>query len=70
MGGDPAEGGGVRMGGVNAFGHPGYGGSIGFADPDLGLSFGPTKNLLITGEEDPLMNTAYRVAQLIRDGLT
>ncbi len=70
MGGDPAEGGGMAMGGENAFGHPGYGGSLGFADPDLGLSFGLTKNLLITGGEDPLENTAYRVAQLIRDGLS
>ena len=70
MGGELAEGGHVASGGENAFGHGGYGGSLGFADPDLGLSFGLTKNLLITGEQDPMEATAYRVAQLIRDGLS
>lgn len=31
---------------VSAFGHAGYGGSIGFADPEIGLSFGMVLNLL------------------------
>lgn len=31
-------------GGIDAFGHGGYGGSIGFADPVLGLAVGVTKN--------------------------
>lgn len=70
MGGEIDDGGQVSMGGVNAFGHGGYGGSLGFADPDTGLSFGLTKNLLITDQLDPLTPTAYRVAQLIRDGIT
>ena len=39
--------------GVNAFGHCGSGGSIGFADPDLGLSVGYTMNKLGPG---PLLN--------------
>ncbi|NQW16723.1 MAG: beta-lactamase family protein [Chloroflexi bacterium] len=70
MGGTLESGGHVASGGENAFGHGGYGGSLGFADPDFGLSFGLTKNLLITGETDPLRSTAYRVAQLIRDGIS
>jgi CubicO group peptidase (beta-lactamase class C family) len=70
MGGELAEGGHVASGGENAFGHGGYGGSLGFADPDLGLSFGLTKNLLVTGDQDPTDVTQYRVAQLIRDSLS
>ena len=31
--------------GPNAFGHPGSGGSIGFADPDAGVGFGYVMNL-------------------------
>lgn len=31
---------------VSAFGHAGYGGSIGFADPEIGLSFGIVLNAL------------------------
>jgi len=36
---------GSRYGDTSAFGHDGYGGSIGFADPQLGLAVGLTKNL-------------------------
>jgi CubicO group peptidase (beta-lactamase class C family) len=32
-----------------AFGHPGYGGSIGFADPEIGMSFGMVTNTLTLG---------------------
>jgi len=32
-----------------AFGHPGYGGSIGFADPESGISFGYTMNRMGQG---------------------
>jgi CubicO group peptidase (beta-lactamase class C family) len=29
-----------------SFGHPGFGGSIGFADPEIGMSFGLVLNAL------------------------
>ncbi len=32
-----------------AFGHPGAGGSIGFADPDAGIGFGFTMNQMQMG---------------------
>ena len=35
----------VRLGrGTRSFGHPGMGGSIGFADPDAGIGFGYVMN--------------------------
>lgn len=37
---------------ISAFGHPGYGGAIAFADPDYGFSFALTKNRLRGGSSD------------------
>jgi CubicO group peptidase (beta-lactamase class C family) len=39
----------ARFGGVGAFGHPGAGGSVGFADPDHGLAGGYVMNKMSTG---------------------
>lgn len=48
-----------------AFGHPGNGGSLGFADPAGKLGFGLTKNLM-KATPDPEKATAYLVAEEIR----
>ncbi len=53
---------------VSAFGHPGAGGSIGFADPEYGLAVGFTKNMLRTAL-DPTQASAYRVGEKIREAL-
>ncbi|HZG66668.1 MAG TPA: serine hydrolase domain-containing protein [Herpetosiphonaceae bacterium] len=55
-----------RSGG--AFGHSGNGGSLGFADPERKLSFGLTKNLM-KAADDPAQETAYLVAETIRQHL-
>ena len=46
------------------FGHGGLGGSLGLADIERRLSFGLTKNLLVSNA-DPTKNTAYRVAKTL-----
>ncbi len=47
-----------------AFGHGGFGGSIGFADPEYGLAVGFTKTLA-----EPSQVAAGRVAQRVREAL-
>ena len=53
--------------GVNAFGHVGAGGSIGFADPDLGMSMGYAMNkmgkgILLNDRGQSVVDAAYRCA--------
>lgn len=46
-----------------SFGHAGFGGAFGFADPSIGLGFGYTPNKLWLGEE---LNTGERCDRLVR----
>jgi CubicO group peptidase (beta-lactamase class C family) len=48
-----------------SFGHPGVGGAVGFADPDLRLSFGYSPNFMCAGAAvgdrcEALIEAAYR----------
>jgi CubicO group peptidase (beta-lactamase class C family) len=48
-----------------AFGHPGYGGSIGFADPEARVSFGYSMNrmgqgILLNARGQSLIDAAYQ----------
>ncbi|ATL72198.1 serine hydrolase domain-containing protein [Nocardia terpenica] len=47
----PAEG--FGLGGPHSFGHPGRGGSLGFADPTRGLAFAYVTNNIVEAAEDP-----------------
>lgn len=47
----------------SAFGHPGYGGSIAFADPDYGFTFALTKNTLLSEPDKPAALAAARAAR-------
>lgn len=49
----------------SAFGHGGNGGSVAFADPELGLSVAVTLNLMMNEEQGP----AYEICELIRSEL-
>ena len=67
LGGPVEEGGSILQGpGGGEFGHGGLGGSLGFADPERGLSFGLTKNLL-EAKPDVTQVTAYKVTQKLRE---
>ena len=64
-----AAGGDSLLLGEHAFGHVGMGGSIGFADPAVGLSFGYTMNrmgagILLNERGQSLVDAAYRAAGL------
>jgi CubicO group peptidase (beta-lactamase class C family) len=68
LGGPEEEGGNVTSSASGAFGHGGNGGSQGFADPERGLAFGLTKNLMRAGA-DPRATAAFKVADAIRGRL-
>jgi CubicO group peptidase (beta-lactamase class C family) len=51
--------------GPKSFGHPGSGGSVGFADPDAGIGFGYAMNRMIgvgpdDGRAERLVDALYR----------
>ncbi len=52
---------------VTAFGHRGYGGTVGFADPDYRFAFALTKNRLAVGPPD--VSTLNKVARVTRAAL-
>jgi CubicO group peptidase (beta-lactamase class C family) len=69
LGGASEEGGDRAIGETGGeFGHPGNGGSLGFADPARRLSFGLTKNLM-RAVPDRTHTAAYRIAEAIREHL-
>lgn len=51
----------------SAFGHGGYGGAYGYADPDVGLAVGLTKNRLVV--DVPGRNATWRILQAVRAAL-
>jgi CubicO group peptidase (beta-lactamase class C family) len=53
---------------ATSFGHPGLGGSVGFADPEIGMSFGFVPNLLLQDLIGAGRGSA--LAQAIRDGIS
>ncbi|HEY3110787.1 MAG TPA: serine hydrolase domain-containing protein [Chloroflexota bacterium] len=65
LGGSPASAMGPRL---TAFGHSGAGGSIGFADPEIGLAVGFAKTLLTT-HADPARSHTLLVAERVRQAL-
>ncbi|GHJ34556.1 serine hydrolase domain-containing protein [Streptomyces sp. TS71-3] len=52
--------------GPHSFGHPGRGGSLGFADPDHGIAFGYVMNNIVEGAEDP---RAVSLVEAVRKSL-
>jgi len=51
----------------SAFGHGGFGGALGFADPDHGLAVGLTKNRLVLDEAG--QGATWRITQAVRASL-
>jgi CubicO group peptidase (beta-lactamase class C family) len=69
LGGPVESGGNLTFGSSGGvFGHPGYGGSAGFADPERRLGFALAKTYLRVGVA-PGQGAAYRVAQAMREYL-
>jgi CubicO group peptidase (beta-lactamase class C family) len=52
---------------INAFGHDGWGGAAGFADPDYGLAVGFTKTRMTLNPQNP--STSLELMQTLRAGL-
>ncbi|MEV6765266.1 serine hydrolase domain-containing protein [Streptomyces sp. NPDC051105] len=52
--------------GPRAFGHPGRGGSLAFADPEHGIAFGYVMNSIVEGAEDP---RAATLVDAVREAL-
>ncbi len=52
---------------INAFGHDGWGGAAGFADPDYGLAVGFTKTRMTLNPKNP--STSLELMQTVRAGL-
>jgi CubicO group peptidase (beta-lactamase class C family) len=52
---------------LSAFGHGGYGGAYGYADPEFGLAVGLTKNRLVVDE--PGIDATSQILQAIRASL-
>lgn len=65
LGGLPTSASGPRL---SAFGHSGFGGSIGFADPAAGLAVGFAKTLLTT-DADPAQSTTLLICDRVREAL-
>jgi CubicO group peptidase (beta-lactamase class C family) len=53
---------------ATVFGHGGYGGTLGFADPEYGMAFALHKNRVVVSPERE-ETVAYQVANVIREGL-
>ncbi|WP_228001898.1 serine hydrolase domain-containing protein [Nocardia australiensis] len=53
----------MPMAGPGSFGHPGSGGSIGFADPDTGVGFGYVTNLWSFRPDDPRASSLAAAVQ-------